>query len=617
MSKRSPFRPAILLLCLMLGACGDKPPAAEAPVADAAPEPIDPETLEVDPPVAEDLPGPDVAEWQPPEEPVPRARWRDALAESEAALAAGRLLADDEADGALDGFLAVLLADPDHAAARDGVARATDALAVQIAEHLRQGHLIEAERSRRALARTRPDHPQLPALTASADAARAAAELVRRAQAHAAAGRALAPKGRNALESLQQALERSPGFVPAQDALAKLETDRVNRALGAAQLQDYDGAERLLDEARRVRPGSSAAQDMGVRIVELREARAESLLAQGNAAVDALDLELASRRLEEARQVSLQGRGLDALAARIEQARHYGRHAPGQVFRDPFAGGGEGPEMVVIPHGSFRMGSPPGEPHRQDHEGPAFEVRFARGFALARNETTVAEFRRFVEATGYRSVASRRGASTVYDERGGAMVEHRGVDWQRDYAGRPAAAELPVVHIAFEDAEAYAAWLSAQTGERYSLPSEAEFEYALRAGSDTAFPWGSGPPGRVLANLTGDGDRSRSGRRWSNAIRGYDDGHWGPAPVRSYPPEGFGTFDLIGNVSEWVLDCWHDSYRRAPTDGSAWVNAGCPDRVVRGASWASSLDRARSAYRQQAAVGITHSRLGFRVRREI
>ena len=171
--------------------------------------------------------------------------------------------------------------------------------------------------------------------------------------------------------------------------------------------------------------------------------------------------------------------------------------------------------------------------------------------------------------------------------------------------------------MAFEDAEAYVAWLSAQTGERYRLPSEAEFEYALRGGRAEAFAWGEGAPARVVGNLTGDGDQSRLKRRWSNAIRGYTDGHWGPAPVRSYAPEAFGTFDLVGNVSEWVQDCWHDSYRRAPADGSAWVNPGCEDRVIRGASWASTLDRARSAYRQSTPAATTHARLGLRVVREL
>ncbi|MCM2356350.1 MAG: formylglycine-generating enzyme family protein, partial [Arenimonas sp.] len=380
---------------------------------------------------------------------------------------------------------------------------------------------------------------------------------------------------------------------------------------------DYAASERLQAEAGRIVPDSTALQDMAARIVELRQSRTEQLLAQGHAAVDALDLELAARRLAEAEQVSLQAQGLDALGERIVMARHYGRFRPGQVFREPLAIGGEAPEMVVLAHGRFEMGSPEDEGGRFDNEGPRHEVAFARGFAIARNETTVAEFRAFVEATGHRSVATRRGRSTVYDEKGGVMGEHGRVDWRRDYAGSPAPPELPVVHVAFEDAEAYAAWLSAQTGQRYRLPSEAEFEYALRAGRAEAYPWGEGVPPRVVGNLTGDGDESRLKRKWANAIPDYADGHWGPAPVRSYPAEAFGTFDLVGNVSEWVLDCWHDSYRRAPRDGSAWVNPGCGERVLRGASWASSLERARSAYRQSAPADTTNARVGFRVVREL
>src|SRR5690606_14446320 len=200
----------------------------------------------------------------------------------------------------------------------------------------------------------------------------------------------------------------------------------------------YLESERLQAEAGRILPNSAALQDMLARIVELRQTRTEALLAQGHAAVDALDIELAERRLAEAEQVSLQAQGLDALRQRIELARHYGHFRPGEIFREPLAGGGEGPEMVVLAHGRFYMGSPEEERGRFDNEGPRHEVGFERGFAIARNETTVAQFQAFVEATGHRSVATRRGRSTVYDERGGVMGEHSRVDWRRDYAGSPA-----------------------------------------------------------------------------------------------------------------------------------------------------------------------------------
>jgi formylglycine-generating enzyme required for sulfatase activity len=198
------------------------------------------------------------------------------------------------------------------------------------------------------------------------------------------------------------------------------------------------------------------------------------------------------------------------------------------------------------------------------------------------------------------------------------MAEHEGVDWRRDFLGRDAADDRPVVHVNFEDAQAYVEWLSAQTGARYRLPSEAEWEYVLRAGERAEYPWGDDvPPPKGIGNLSGEGDKSSVGRSWGTPIRDYTDFHWGTAPVRSFAAEPWGTFDMVGNVSEWVLDCWHDSYRRAPLDGSAWVNPGCPQRVVRGASWASALEPARSAARMAADAKSTQPWLGFRVVREI
>lgn len=615
-----------LLACAVLSACGAPPPDAVTVV-----ETVDPSELEAD---VEDvaLPAePDIPDWAPVIEPVPAARLGATLRAAAEAVEQGRLLAaqappagegTDDATaapepGALELYLGLLAADPEHAQANDAVDRLAVELMARGRTALAEGRLADGQRFERVLARARPQHAQLASYREAIEAARRAQSLVQRGDARVRAHRIFKPEGKGAVAAYREALQAYPEFLPARDGLVRLQAAHLNRALEAAQKGEYVDSERLQAEAARILSDSPAQQDMAARIVELRQARTEQLLAQGHAAVDALDLELAARRLVEAERVSLLARGLDALSERIELARRYGRFRPGQVFSEPLAGGGEAPEMVVLAHGRFTMGSPEDEAQRQDNEGPSHEITFERGFAIARNETTVADYRRFVDATQYRSLATRRGRSTVYDERGGAMSEHAGVDWRRDHAGKPAAPELPVVHIAFEDAEAYVAWLSAQTGQRYRLPSEAEFEYALRAGRTEAYAWGAGAPPRVVGNLTGDGDMSRLKRRWSNAIANYSDGHWGPAPVRSFPAEAFGTFDLIGNVSEWVQDCWHDSYRRAPGDGSAWVNPGCGERVVRGASWASTLDRARSAYRQSAAADTTHARLGFRVVREL
>ena len=159
--------------------------------------------------------------------------------------------------------------------------------------------------------------------------------------------------------------------------------------------------------------------------------------------------------------------------------------------------------------------------------------------------------------------------------------------------------------------------LAEQTGLRYRLPSEAEFEYVLRAGGRGRYPWGDGAPPRGMLNTTGGNDRSPGGRPWANAFEGYGDGHWGPAPVGSLVVNPWGLHDLSGNVSEWVADCWHDSFRRAPKDGSAWVNPGCRNQVIRGGSWASSPAQTRSAWRAPAQVDTTNARLGFRVVRDL
>jgi formylglycine-generating enzyme required for sulfatase activity len=176
---------------------------------------------------------------------------------------------------------------------------------------------------------------------------------------------------------------------------------------------------------------------------------------------------------------------------------------------------------------------------------------------------------------------------------------------------------MPVIHVTARDAEAYAAWLSEQSGAHYRLPSEAEFEYALRAGTTTRFPWGEGAPPEGVENLTGGLDASPQGRRWSNAFPGYGDGWWGPAPVGSFQPNAFRLHDMAGNVSEWVADCWHQGYRRAPATGAAWINPGCRNRMYRGGSWASAPAQVRSAWRASGGTDATNARVGFRLVRQL
>ncbi|MEO6171656.1 MAG: formylglycine-generating enzyme family protein, partial [Arenimonas sp.] len=336
-----------------------------------------------------------------------------------------------------------------------------------------------------------------------------------------------------------------------------------------------------------------------------------------NIALDGLRIEQAKQYCDQAKKILPTHPEVIALAKRLDEVEHYERFKPHQVFSDAWTMGGTAPEMVVVPYGQFQMGAPLNLASARSAELPRHSVKFERGFAIARNEVTVGQFRQFIESSGYQTRADIRGWSIVFDEKGGSMTRRENIDWRHDHLGRIAKDELPVVHVNLQDAAAYAKWLSSKTGAIYRLPSEAEFEYVLRSGSDTIYPWGNASPVKVVANLAGAGDKSTQSRSWGNAIAGYRDFHWGAAPVRSFPQEPWGTFDISGNVDEWVLDCWHDSFQRAPSDGSAWVNPGCELGVSRGASWASSLNEARTSFRAAILLKTHNARIGFRVVREL
>ncbi len=606
----------LLAAALLLAACGDREPdaaplaeplveaaAAEAPAKGvASPEPE---------PMATRRPGP----WKPVPLLVP-ADARDALLEQAVeAEQAGRFFGDEPL-GALELYSALADADPPLDEAQVGRERVILALADQFEAARLAGRLDEAEAIGDVLVVVQPES-QAARVTAIREA-RLAEATVATGRERQAEGRWLSPRGDNAVFHFRAALEQVAGFAPATAGLDDIAQGLMDRAANAAGESRFDDAEADLRRAARLGRRSAAVQDARAVLSQARSGRAAEAMKTANEALDRLDLSGAARGLEDAEAADPQAAGIDELAQRLANARRYGHFLPGQVFVDALNGGGEGPAMVVIPHGAFVMGAAEDEGDARDNEYPSRRVRFDRGFALARHEVTVGEFARFIAATDYRTAAERAGTSSSYDERGGAMVDVRGAHWRRNYLGRAAAEPNdPVIHIAFADATAYADWLSARTGQRYRLPSEAEFEYVLRAGNADAWPWGKSVPARAVANLTGDGEQSPRGRRWGLPIRDWSDGHWGPAPAGTYAAEGFGTRDLIGNVSEWVEDCWHDSYRRAPSDGRAWVNRGCRERVVRGGSWASTLAQSRSAFRLQVPAELTSARVGFRVVREI
>lgn len=556
--------------------------------------------------------------WTPQLPGIDAGRLSETVQQADQALEHGQIeRGSSPGPGALELYLAVLAIDAKNSQALQGVEHCVDALLEQGRLAMRAGRLADAERIEAIAKYVRPDHRDLPGYRDFLKQTRSADALVNEAAALAGTGDLTARESDTARQRLQDALNSVPGYLPALAAQAHWCRMLLQRAWTSAQADDYVAADRLLLQAQAFEPDSVDARVQGLRIIEQRQARSDALSAQGNAAVDKLQLDHADHLLVQLQKIAAQPDRPDALRERIFLARHYGPFGPGQVFAEKLALGGAGPEMVVIPFGRFSMGASEADTSRQASEGPVHAIAFERGFALGRTEVTVAEFHRFVQATRYQTLATRQNRSTVFDEKGGSMAEHVGVDWRRDFIGRLAAEDRPVIHIAFEDAQAYAQWLSGQTGQRYRLPSEAEWEYAERAGTTTVYPWGNDVPKKLVGNLTGDGDKSSVGRSWGKPIAGYTDYFWGPAPVRSFPVETWGTFDMIGNVSEWVLDCWHDSYQRAPMDATAWINPGCEQRVARGSSWASSLEQSRSAARLAVDADTSNAWLGFRVLREL
>ena len=227
------------------------------------------------------------------------------------------------------------------------------------------------------------------------------------------------------------------------------------------------------------------------------------------------------------------------------------------------------PEMVVVPTGSFMMGSPSSEKGRDSDEGPQHRVRIAQPFAVGVYEVTFAEWDACVSAGGCN----------------GYSPADRG--WGRG--------QYPVIYVSWNDAQAYVKWLSNETGKRYRLLSEAEWEYVARAGTETPFHFG----------MTISTDQANYNRNYRAQT----------VEAGSFPSNGYGLHDVHGNVDEWVQDCWNDSYFGAPTDGSAWTSGDCSGRVLRGGSWDSKHRNLHLADRDWGPTNYRSIRTGFRVAR--
>jgi formylglycine-generating enzyme required for sulfatase activity len=262
--------------------------------------------------------------------------------------------------------------------------------------------------------------------------------------------------------------------------------------------------------------------------------------------------------------------------------------ASGQVFQDKLKDGTPGPEMVKIRGGRFLMGSPVDEKGRYEDERQ-HEVQVA-DFAIGKYEVTVGQFKNFVKATKYKTEAEESGG--CYFWTGSEWKQDTGKTWRNP--GFSQTDDHPVVCVSWNDAMAYVDWLSKQTGKTYRLPTEAEWEYAARAGTQTRWSFG-------------DDEKDLGRYAWYSDNSG-DKAH----PVGTREPNPWGLYDMHGNAWEWVQDCWHNNYAGAPADGSAWESQNCPARVLRGGAFSGVAWILRSADRNWGGPEIQVRGVGFR-----
>ncbi|MES2261187.1 MAG: SUMF1/EgtB/PvdO family nonheme iron enzyme [Pseudomonadota bacterium] len=433
---------------------------------------------------------------------------------------------------------------------------------------------------------------------------------------------------------LLDALQRAVG--PSEEELAAQAEQERQRAQERERERAVQAEQaRLLEQQRQVELAArrkAEAQAAAIEKVRIDQQRRELEKMQRLQAEQA-----AKERKAKLREQLLARREADALKARqaqeeqqrkaaqlkaeaayrLEQERHRKQQAernaaelaalmpgPGSpvadasgVLRDRFLDGtGAGPDLVLIPTGRFQMGS---SEHERgiaiksgaqkswlERETPQHWVGVAESFALGRYPVTVAQWRQFVRATGWESMSD--------------------TDWKAP--GFQQADDHPVVGVSWNDAQKYLAWLSDKTGQLYRLPSEAEWEYACRAGTHTAFSFGDAIS-TELANY--DGNFTYNGGA-KGAFR------QGTSKVSAFAPNPWGLFDMHGNVWEWVQDVVHDSYEGAPNDGRAWETGGDPvRRVLRGGSWLYQPRYLRAALRNGFSAVLANDIVGFRVARRL
>jgi sulfatase modifying factor 1 len=273
--------------------------------------------------------------------------------------------------------------------------------------------------------------------------------------------------------------------------------------------------------------------------------------------------------------------------------------APGTIIRDcPTC-----PSMVELPTGRFKQGATRAD-NASSFEMPIHWVVIGRPLSMSANPVTVDEFQQFIAATG-RDVQG----CDIYD---GEWKNRPDSSWKSP--GFSQSGTHPVTCVSWNDAQAYAVWLSAATGHQYRLPSASEWEYAARSGGEAVQPWDANASTACANANVADASAAQRYPGWT--VFACNDGYVYTSPVGSFKANAFGLNDMLGNVFQWTEDCWHPDYAGAPVDGSARSTGDCSERELRGGSWFSTPAYVRANYRNHFAADYRTSSAGFRLVRE-
>ena len=395
------------------------------------------------------------------------------------------------------------------------------------------------------------------------------------------ARRLTSPVGNNAWEKYQEVLKLDSGNPEAVKGMERVIGSYMELFGSALGREEFEQADTYLSRIRDLHPDSPALLTGKKQLEDAKQARTNRLAEQKRQR----QAEEAARQAEEA-----------ARQAELERKRQEAEEKARQL-----AG-----ELVDIPGGTFRMGDLSGDGN--DDEKPVHSVRVP-AFKLGKYEVTVGQFRRFVEASGYRTDAERNAAGNA----GCRTYTGDGWDWTSGRSWRNPGFSVgddhPAVCVSWNDTQAFIAWLAAQTGKAFRLPSEAEWEYAARAGSTTKYHFGNSE-----SQLCRYGNHADSSTNFSGRNKSCSDGVGKrTAVVGRYQPNSYGLYDMHGNVWEWAEDCWNGSYAGAPSDGRAWELGNCYRRVVRGGSWSDSPRDLRSAGRGWNPRSTRRYTFGFRL----